>query len=153
MATFEEFYRDAVLGVPARPGWSDYWLGVAEAISKRGDCSRRQVGAVVVNENQRLNSAGYNGSYPGGPSCLAGECPRAQSGVEPLSSYDTGPGACISSHAEANALLYAGRNGTKGSTLYITCKPCEGCLKLIKAAGIKKVVWPAGHLSKKDLYE
>lgn len=135
-----------------RPSWDEYFLGIADAVAARGDCSRRQVGAVVVDKDNRIVSTGFNGSYPGGPSCLAGECPRADSDAPPFSSYDTGPGACIASHAEANALLYAGRNGTKGSVLYITCQPCDGCLKLIKASGVKKVVWPTGCISKKDLY-
>lgn len=130
-----------VFPVP-RPDWNSYFLGIADAVSKRGDCSRRQVGAVVVDKDNRIVSTGFNGSYPGGPSCLAGECPRAQSSVEPGSSYDTGPGACISTHAEANALLYAGRDGTDGSTLYVTFGPCDGCKKMIQAAGIVRVVWP-----------
>jgi len=125
-----------------RPDWDEYFLGIAEAVSKRGDCSRRQVGAVVVDMDQRIVSTGYNGAEPGGPSCLKGECPRAKSDVPPGSSYDTGPGACIATHAEANALLYAGRDGTQGSKLYLTEKPCLGCEKLIKAAGIYVVIWP-----------
>lgn len=125
-----------------RPEWDDYFLGIAKAVSRRADCSRRKVGAVVVDRSNRIVSTGYNGSEPGGPSCLAGECPRAASDVEPGSSYDTGEGACIAVHAEMNALLYAGRDGTKGSTLYITDEPCEGCRKPIKASGLKWVVWP-----------
>lgn len=126
----------------SRPNWDEYFLGIAEAVSKRGDCSRRQVGAIVVDPARRIVSSGYNGSYPGGPSCLEGECPRARSNTEPGSSYDTGPGACIAVHAEANALLYAGLDGALGSTLYLTDAPCEGCKKMIEAAGILKVVWP-----------
>lgn len=129
-----------------RPDWDEYFLGIAEAVSKRGDCSRRQVGAVVVDGENRIVSTGFNGAEPGGPSCLNGECPRARSDVPPGSSYDTGPGACIAVHAEANALLYAGREGTLGSTLYLTDPPCDGCMKLIKAAGIVKIVWPQNVL-------
>jgi dCMP deaminase len=128
----------------ARPSWSDYFLGIAEAVSKRGDCSRRQVGAVIVDQDRRIVSTGYNGTPPGGPSCLKGDCPRVSSGVSPGSSYDTGAGACISTHAEANALLYAGRDGAEGSTLYLTDEPCDGCRKLIASAGIETAVWPDG---------
>lgn len=127
-----------------RPSWGQYFLGIAGAVSKRGDCSRSQVGAIIVSFDNRIQSTGYNGAEPGGPSCLRGECPRAFSSVEPGSSYDTGPGACIASHAEQNAIVYAGRARTLGSTLYVTRMPCDGCSKLIKAAGIIKVVWPEG---------
>jgi deoxycytidylate deaminase len=39
------------------------------------------------------------------------------------------------------ALLYAGVDGCRGSTLYLTAAPCDGCLKLIAATGIERVVW------------
>lgn len=129
-----------------RPGWDDYFLGIAGAVSLRADCSRRSVGAVVVRDN-RIVSTGYNGSPPRGPSCLRGDCPRASSSVPPGSSYDTGPGACIAVHAEANAVLYAGRDGCVGSTLYVTAEPCEGCWKLIQASGLAYVLWPGGMLA------
>lgn len=116
-------------------GWSEYFLGVARAVAARGDCSRRQVGAVIVDSDHRVLATGYNGTAPGGLSCLAGQCPRAATDVPPGSSYDTGPGACIATHAEANALLFA-RASVKGSTLYCTDQPCDGCRKLIDAAGV-----------------
>lgn len=127
--------------VSSRPSWDDYFIGIARAVAARADCSRRQIGAVVVRDN-RIVSTGYNGSPPGGPSCLAGECPRSTSNVPPGSSYDSGPGACIAVHAELNALLYAGIDGCKGSTLYITDQPCDGCAKIIAASGIECVVTP-----------
>lgn len=61
-----------------RPDWDMYFLGIAEAVAARGDCTRRQVGAVIADQNHRVISTGYNGSYPGGPSCLAGQCPRGR---------------------------------------------------------------------------
>jgi dCMP deaminase len=156
--------------VTVRPTWDEYFLGIAEAVSARADCTRRQVGAVVVKDN-RIRSTGYNGSPPGGPSCLAGECPRGlhsqvivehpengylafgcrcgndwpcPKAVDPGSSYDAGAGSCVASHAEANALLYAGRDQTLGATLYLTSAPCDGCERLVRAAGISRVIWPDG---------
>lgn len=123
-----------------RPNWNEYWLGVANAISKRADCSRRRVGAVIVDGQRRVVSSGYNGSPPGGPSCLNGDCPRSNSGVDPGSSYDTGPGACIANHAEANAIIWADPQRMIGATLYITCPPCEGCQRLIAGVGIAKTI-------------
>jgi|SRR6185503_16382872 len=128
----------------SRPTWGEYFLGLAQAVSVRGDCVRSKVGAVIVNSQNEVVMTGFNGTEPGGPSCLKGECPRAASGVDPGSSYDTGPGACVAVHAEANAILRAGRAKTQGSVLYVTRQPCQGCEKLIKAAGIIKVVWPEG---------
>lgn len=131
--------------VEIRIDWDDYFLLIAAAVSKRADCSRRKVGAVVVDVEKRIASTGYNGAYPGGPSCLAGECPRAFSSVVPGSSYDTGPGACHAVHGEMNAILFADRERLRGATLYITDKPCDGCAKHIRSTPIARVVWPEGE--------
>jgi dCMP deaminase len=157
-----------------RPDWAEYFLGIATAVSTRADCSRRQVGCVIVKDH-RIVSTGYNGAPSGQPGCLAGACPRGRhyrslnkggspapdglfgkmcvcgndwpcpDAVEPGSSYDTGPGACIALHAEANAIIYADFSRCQGATMYITDTPCEGCRKLIAGAGIRWAIWPEGH--------
>lgn len=131
-----------------RPGWDEYWLGVAAAISQRADCTRRAVGAVVVQRN-RLVSTGYNGAPAGQPGCLtAGACPRGRLSYDEapaMSSYDTGPSACIAVHAEANALLYADRADAAASVVYVTDEPCPGCRRLLAAARVLRVVWPSGQ--------
>jgi dCMP deaminase len=119
------------------------FLNIARAVSGRADCSRRAVGAVVVKDN-RIKSTGYNGSPPGGPSCLQGQCPRglmSKTEVPPESSYDTGPGTCIALHAEQNALLYASPDDRQGATLYLTDKPCDGCWRMIQGSGINRVIY------------
>ena len=128
----------------ARPDWGTWALGIATAVAARGDCSRKQVGAVILDTRHRVVSTGYNGSPPGGPSCLAGECPRASTDVAPGSSYDTGPGVCIALHAEQNALLWADPARLPGSVMYITCEPCPGCTRMIAGSGIASAVWPDG---------
>lgn len=130
--------------VDGRPSWDEFFLAGCEWVKSRADCSRRKVGAILVDSQHRLVSTGYNGAESGGPSCLSGDCPRASSSVLPGSSYDTGPGACIAVHAEANALLYAGERGARMGTLYISDAPCDGCKRLILAAGVARVVWPNG---------
>lgn len=64
----------------SRPGWDAYALNIAEAVSTRGDCTRRRVGAVILDASipHRVVSVGYNGGRPGGRSCLKGECPRGR---------------------------------------------------------------------------
>ena len=128
-----------------RPDWDEYFLAIAKVVARRADCTRRQVGAVLVQQN-RIVATGYNGAAAGQPGCgTDGACPCGQLSyqqVEPGSSYDTGPGSCISIHAEANALLYADRGKCEGSTIYCTDEPCGGCLRLIAGAGIDRVVTP-----------
>lgn len=129
-----------------RPSWDRYFLEIADAVALRADCSRRQVGAVMVRPNNSIASTGYNGSEPGGKSCLAGQCPRAQSDVPGLSTYEPGsPGYCIALHAEGNCLAFA-REDTTGYTMYITCEPCDWCLRTIKAHRLSRVVYPGGEI-------
>jgi dCMP deaminase len=127
-----------------RPDWDTYYLDIAQAVSRRADCTRRQVGAIVV-QGDRIVSTGYNGAPAGYPGCLtAGACPRGQMSKDeilPGSSYDTGKGACIALHAEQNAILRAGLE-TRGATLYVTHPPCDGCGRLIAGAGFARVVFP-----------
>lgn len=166
-----------------RPDKTEWAFIVALAIATRGECTRRKVGAIVLDERGRLAGAGYNGSYDGGPSCLEGACPRGQhylpydspgfcacgkewtypegcpDAVQSGSSYDTGPGACHAIHAELNALLdVSDRNRIEGGILYVTTKPCEGCLKIIRSirwrlsevawldeeGNVDSAVWPFG---------
>lgn len=131
-----------------RPDWDTYYLGIARAVSRRADCTRRQVGAIIVN-GSRIVSTGYNGAPSKAPGCLSDNaCPRGQRSLDdilPGSSYDTGPGACIALHAEQNAIIRAGLNCRK-SILYVTDEPCDGCDRLIQGSGIIRVVYPQGGI-------
>ncbi len=151
-----------------RPTWDEYFLDGARWAAGRADCTRRKVGCVIVDPaTHDVIQPGYNGSPAGSPGCLQGACPRGRhyavvvdagerSGydmcacgnpwpcsetVDPGSSYDTGPGACISIHAEANAIIRTG-NLCRGMVMYCTHEPCGGCVKLIHGAVIIRAVWP-----------
>ena len=136
--------REEPFAIGERPDWHDYFLGIAAAVSLRSDCVRSKVGAVVV-KDRRIRGTGYNGAPSGQPGCES--CPRRTSNVEPGSSYDTGPGACVSVHAELNAALYCDRTDLIGSTVYVTREPCEGCRKVLHGGGVSRVVWPEGELT------
>lgn len=163
-----------------RPDREEWHLDGADWLSQMGDCTRRKVGALIVGPDKRFWGMGYNGSYPGGPSCLAGDCPRGRhyetvscdlptcenaecqvcacgnewpcpDAVPPGSSYDTGPGACISSHAEANAVSDAQqRNGGRlaNCLMYVSCEPCEGCVRHVRnSTDIKAIIWRGGAVA------
>lgn len=133
-----------------RLDWDEWGLQIAQAAATRADCTRRKVAAVLMRPDHSIVSTGYNGGPSGGLSCLKGECPRGLMTAEqvtPLTtSYDTGAGACIALHAEQNALLRATWDEMQGATLYITCEPCPGCLRMIKGTPIARVVWPESSL-------
>ena len=123
----------------SRPTPDEYFGAIAQVVATRADCTRDQVGAVIVRDG-RIVSTGYNGAPAGEPGCLtAGACPRGRltkGECAPDSSYAN----CISIHAEANAILYADYDKLKGATIYVTRDPCHECARLVKAAGIRRVV-------------
>jgi dCMP deaminase len=122
--------------------WTDYYLNIANAVSLRSSCSRRQVGAVIVVDGA-IVSTGYNGTPRGANNCNTGGCPRCSSGATPGSGYDL----CLCVHAEQNSICQAAERGvaTGEGVLYCTLRPCLGCVKLIIQAGIRTVVYSHQH--------
>lgn len=126
---------------PARPSWDETWMAVADEIAKRSLCVGRQVGAVIVDANNRIVATGYNGPpaefSTGGKRC--GEwCQRQrerQSGA-PLSYGLT----CPTIHAELNALVFADRRDYENGTLYVTAACCGDCGKVVANSGVARVV-------------
>src|SRR5690606_7834423 len=102
----------------SKPSWSEYYLGVAEAASKRSSCVRAKVGAVIVSAENRVVSLGYNDAPAGMHGCE--KCPRRLANVAPGSIYEKVDGVCHSVHAEQNALLLDTRSDCEGETLFVT---------------------------------
>ena len=51
---------------------------------------------------------------------------------------------CVrTTHAEANAVVQAAKNGTRidGGGIYVTASPCWSCFKLIANAGLVRIVF------------
>lgn len=126
--------------------WTLEALALTRGTAGFAKCSRRKVGAVLMDERGNTIATGRNGAAPGFRECLDGGCPRGQATYEQIrahSDYNTpGPGFCVSTHAEANALLRAGTRA-EGALLAITHKPCAGCVKLAAGARVGLIVWYA----------
>lgn len=121
-----------------RPSWDGYFLALAMVASTRSTCLRRRVGAVLVSEN-RVLTAGYNGSPAGTRHCTDIGCLRQRLGIRSGERHEI----CRGSHAEMNALAQAAASGTsvRGCTAYCTHEPCSICSKLLINAGCKRVVY------------
>lgn len=75
----------------ARITRDEYGLLVAQAVAGRADCTRRQVGAVIIAADGSIVSTGYNGLASGLPGCLtAGACPRGQMSYPTTAPYAVG---------------------------------------------------------------
>ncbi len=130
-----------------RPGKTEYYLGVAEMIAKRGTCLRRNYGAVVVNDDQ-ITSTGYTGAPRGTKNCIdIGSCYRKEKKIPEGKRYEL----CRSVHAEMNAIIHASRRQLLNGTLYLVglstenneyvknAEPCKLCKRLIINSGISTV--------------
>ncbi len=121
-----------------RIGWDEYFMSMAELASKRSTCIRRQVGAVIVKDNQ-IVATGYNGAPKGIPNCCdMNECLRQKMHIPSGERHEL----CRAVHAENNAITQCAVNGVscKGGTIYVTASPCIMCLKQIINAGILRIV-------------
>ena len=124
-----------------------YYLDIAESVTKRSTCLRRQYGAIIV-KNDEVISTGYNGAPRGEMNCCdCGFCQRDALGIPKGERYEL----CVSVHAEANAIISAARRDMIGATIYIVGieakdgsyanpAPCLMCRRLIKNAGIVKCI-------------
>ncbi|MGW1040060.1 deoxycytidylate deaminase [Streptomyces sp. NPDC002547] len=124
-----------------RPSWDAWAMELAHTVSTRADCTRSQVGAVLLSRTHRVLAVGYNGALAGIPGCAsAGNCPRGRMTYEEIAA-DSDYSNCIATHAERNAIEHADPYELPGSTLYVTRKPCPACQTLIEAAGITRVIF------------
>ena len=112
--------------------WDECFMSIAIITSKRSKDPSSQVGAVIIDEENKIVSVGYNGM------------PRNIDSNELTWNKNEGLDnkylyVC---HAEFNAILNI-RNGSslKGCTLYVTLFPCNECAKAIIQTGIKKVIY------------
>lgn len=109
-------------------------LGSARSLA---DCTRRQVGAVLVSPEGFAVASGYN-RMPSG-SCSLGECPRGRLSYDELPASSAYTGNCTAVHAERMALRRAGERA-QGATCYVTATPCPWCADALALAGVTKVV-------------
>lgn len=132
----------------ARPKTRSKYVALAEKAGTKSNCVRRNVGAVLV-RNGRIISTASNGVSKKFRNCLVAGCPRCKRGGDVGTGYDS----CICLHAEQMALAIAAREGksARGSTLYVSLRPCLGCLNLAIAAGVRRIVYRESWSYGRDL--
>ena len=124
-----------------RPSKDEYYLNIAEAVMARSTCLRRQYGSVIV-KNDEIIATGYNGSPRGEVNCCdTGICWREEHDIPHGERYEK----CKSTHSEMNAIISASRQEMQGAVLYLAsseqnAEPCDICRRLIKNAGIARVI-------------
>ena len=131
----------------SKPSFDDIYMDLADNLSQKSHCVKKQVGAVITKDT-RIVSLGYNGPPAGTHNCdeewPGVGCPRSSKN-----------GCSLALHAEENAILYAVKNKTAldGATLYITLSPCLSCARIIFTTGIKKVFYLNSYAEYKGIAE
>ncbi len=125
-----------------RPDWDSYFMEIAQIVSKRSTCKRRNVGALIVKE-KRILSTGYNGAPTGLKHCIEAGCLREKLNIASGERHEL----CKGLHAEQNAIIQAAYHGVSISSadIYSTHLPCSICIKMIINAGITKVFYVNGY--------
>ena len=116
-----------------RPSVMTTLMDVAKSFALRSTCGRRKVGAVIVDANNFILSAGYNGVPSGYPHCTEVPCPGFGS------ASGTNLDVCEALHAEQNAIARL-REPFEAHTMYCTTAPCISCTKLISATTIRVII-------------
>lgn len=104
--------------------WHDYFFSIMDSASARSKDPNTKVGAVIVNQDNKIIGIGYNG-FPSGFRDLEQRWNRPKK-------YD------YVVHAEMNAIL----NTTcclRQAKIYLPFWPCKECAKYIAASGINEI--------------
>lgn len=125
----------------------NYYLDLADVVSRRCTCLRRHYGAVIV-KNDEVIATGYVGAPRGRKNCTdINQCIREEMKIPRGERYEL----CRSVHAEANAIISAEREKMIGAAIYLSGREvatgkyiknsnsCSMCKKLIINAGIERV--------------
>jgi dCMP deaminase len=125
----------------------NYYLNIAETISKQSKCMRKKYGAVLVS-NDEIISTGFNDVCRGHLSCRELDGCNQDKANSKHGDFSN----CRAIHAEMNCIISASRQEMIGSTLFLVgidtstnknysqSKCCDICKRLIVNSGIETVI-------------
>lgn len=121
--------------------WDEYFMGIALLSAMRSKDDNTQVGACIVNNENKILSLGYNGMPIG---CDDRQMPWRRNGAPIDTKY------MYVCHAEFNAILNSPAPSLKGSKIYVTLFPCNECAKAIIQSGISEIIYMSDKYSGTD---
>ncbi len=106
--------------------WNDYFINIAKEVAKKSKDPSSQVGCVIVSQDNRPVSFGYNGFVSG--------CDEGHMTFDRPLKYN------LIIHAEMNALIFS-QKALAGCKVYVTHAPCDNCLKHLMQAGVCEIYY------------
>ncbi|KOC66227.1 Deoxycytidylate deaminase, partial [Habropoda laboriosa] len=116
--------------------WDDYFMGVAFLAGQRSKDPVTQVGACIVNNENKIVGVGYND--------MPSECDSL-----PWTKSEKKHYVC---HAELNAIMNKTCCDLRNCTIYVSLHPCNECAKLIIQSGIKLVKYVSDKKNRKPKF-
>ncbi len=113
--------------------WDEYFMGVAKLSAMRSKDPNTQVGACIVNQNNKIMSVGYNGLPCG--------CDDDAFPWEREAEHETDTKYPYVCHAELNAILNNAGGDLHDCKIYVALFPCNECAKAIIQCGISEVIY------------
>ncbi len=112
--------------------WEEYFMGLALLSAERSKDPNSQVGACIVDDDNKIISVGYNGAPRGYDDDKNMSWEREGNFLDTKYAY-----VC---HSELNAILNS-KTSVEGCRIYVTLFPCNECAKAIIQSGIKEIVY------------
>jgi dCMP deaminase len=106
--------------------WDEWLLAIALIVAQKSKDPSSKVGSVIVTDDYRPVSFGFNG--------FVSKCDECLMTYERTMKYH------LINHAEMNSLVFAQRD-LKNCKMYITHGPCDNCLKHVMQTGISQIVY------------
>ncbi len=123
-----------------RKCWQCHWRHRVQLNEEMSTCRTRHVGAVLITQDNRTITDGFNGTLSSTVHCDDGGCARCNA-----EDHQSGEALeiCVCTHAEANIISFCAREGvsTDQAILYVSVNPCVECFKLLYSAGIRDIVY------------
>lgn len=112
--------------------WDEYFMGLALLSAERSKDPNSQVGACIVDDNNKIVSVGYNGAPTGYDDDKDMTWERNGDFLDTKYAY-----VC---HSELNAILNS-KAPVSACRIYVTLFPCNECAKAIIQSGIKEIIY------------
>ena len=113
--------------------WDEYFMGIACISAERSKDPNSQVGACIVDSDNKIVSMGYNGAPIGYDDDKDMIWDREGDFLNTKYAY-----VC---HSELNAILNYRGGSLEGCKIYVTLFPCNECAKAIIQSGIKTICY------------
>lgn len=113
--------------------WDEYFMAVAFLVAKRSKDPVTQVGACIVDNENRIVSVGYNGMPRG---CSDDVFPWQKCSYNKLEEKKL-----YVCHAEVNAILSTNCSNVTNCRMYVGLFPCNECAKVIIQSGLKTIIY------------